>query len=60
MPANRRFSLLVQRKFGLKPVFPSRIMLIYRTAREGRPWVFISFKQIYADQYIASSLGVAV
>jgi hypothetical protein len=47
-------------KFGFKPVFSITQVLIYRTVREGRPWVFIALKQIYADHYIASSLGVAI
>ena len=47
-------------KFGLKPVFSITHVMIFRTMHEGQPWVFIAFKQIYADHYIESSLAVAV
>ena len=47
-------------KFGLKPVFSITHMMIYRTTKNGRPWVFIAFKQIYADHYFDGSLGLAV
>ena len=47
-------------KFGLKPVFTITHVMIYRTVRDGEPWVFIAFKQIYADHYFDASLGLAV
>ena len=47
-------------KFGLKPVFAVTHAMIYKTSRQGQPWVFIAFKQIYADHYFEGSLGVAV
>lgn len=47
-------------KFGFKVVFSVTHVMIDRTMRAGRPWVFIAFKQIYADHYFNASLGVAV
>lgn len=47
-------------KFGLKPVFSITHVMIYRTMKDGRPWVYIAFKQIYADHYFDGSLGLAV
>ena len=47
-------------KFGLKPVFTVTQVMIYRTVRASRPWVFIAFKQVYADHYFDASLGLAV
>jgi hypothetical protein len=47
-------------KFGLKPVLTVNDMLTYRTVRNGRPWVFLAIKQIYADHYFIASLGVVI
>ena len=47
-------------RFGLKPVFSITHVMIYRTVRAGQPWVFIAFKQVYADHYFDASLGLAV
>lgn len=47
-------------KFGLKPVFSITDVMIYRTQKDSQAWVFIAFKQIYADHYIQASLGLAV
>ncbi len=46
--------------FGFKPVFSVTHVMTHRTARQGRPWMFIAFKQIYADHYLDASLGLAV
>ena len=47
-------------KFGLKPVLTVNDMLTYKTVRNGRPWVFLAVKQIYADHYFIASLGVVI
>jgi len=47
-------------KFGLKPVLSVNDMLTYQTVRNGKPWVSIAFKQIYADHYFVASLGVVI
>ena len=46
-------------RFGLKPVFSITHLMIYRQWA-GRPWAFIAFKQIYADHYFDTSLGLAL
>jgi hypothetical protein len=46
--------------FGLKPVFSVTQALVERTEKGGLPWIFIAFKQIYADHYFDGSLGLAV
>lgn len=46
--------------FGLKPVFSVTQTMIDRTVRVDRPWLFIAFKQLYADHYFDGSLGLAV
>lgn len=47
-------------KFGLKPVFTVNDMLTYQTVRDGKPWVSIAFKQIYAHHYFLASLGLVI
>ncbi len=47
-------------RFGLKPVFSITHLMLYRTVQGGLPWVYIAFKQIYADHYFDVSLGLAV
>lgn len=47
-------------KFGFKTVFSINQVMIYRTALAGQPWVYIAFKQIYADHYFDGSLALAV
>lgn len=59
-PQVRSFLYWSNAKFGLKPVFTVTQVMIYRTVRAGRPWVFIAFKQVYADHYFDASLGLAV
>jgi hypothetical protein len=46
--------------FGLKPVFSVTQTMIDQTVQANHPWVFIGFKQLYADHYFDGSLGLAV
>ncbi len=45
-------------KFGLKPVFAINHIMIYKTERETGPQIVIASKQIYANHYFDSSLGL--
>jgi hypothetical protein len=47
-------------RFGLKPVFAVTHAMIYKAVRGGQTWTFIALKQIYANHYFESSLGIAV
>jgi hypothetical protein len=46
--------------FGLKPVFSVTQTMIDQTVRAGHPWVFVGFKQLYADHYFDGAFGLAV
>jgi hypothetical protein len=45
-------------KFGLKPVFAINHITIHKTEKESGPQVLIASKQIYANHYFDSSLGL--
>jgi hypothetical protein len=45
-------------KFGLKPVLMINHIKVYRDAREFGPQVLVASKQIYANHYFNSSLGL--
>ena len=45
-------------KFGLKPVFAINHITIYKTGKETGAQIVIASKQIYADHYFNSSLGL--
>jgi len=45
-------------KFGLKPVLAINHIMIYKTAKETGPQILIATKQIYANHYFDSSLGL--
>ena len=45
-------------KFGLKPVIAINHITIYKTEQEIRPQILIASKQIYANHYFDSSLGL--
>src|SRR6202008_590124 len=47
-------------RFGLKPVFSVTLAMIERAVRGNHPWVFIGFKQLYADHYFDGGFGLAV
>ena len=45
-------------KFGLKPVLAINHIMIYQTAKETGPQIVVASKQIYANHYFDSSLGL--
>jgi hypothetical protein len=45
-------------KFGLKPVLALNHIMIYRRAAESGPQILVASKQIYANHYFDSSLGL--
>jgi hypothetical protein len=45
-------------KFGLKPVFAINHIIIHKRAQQSGPQVLIASKQIYANHYFNSSLGL--
>jgi hypothetical protein len=45
-------------KFGLKPVFAINHITIYKTDKQVGPQIVIASKQIYANHYFDSSLGL--
>jgi hypothetical protein len=46
--------------FGLKPVVSVTHVLIFKTMVGGKQWAFIASKQIYANHYFDTSLGLTV
>ncbi len=49
-----------QESFGLKPVVSLTQVLILKTVIGGEQWAFIASKQLYADHYFQTSLGLTV
>ncbi len=59
-PTIERFLYWSTAKFGMKPVLTINHVMIYTIKREDQTWMFIALKQIFANHYFESSLGVAV
>ena len=59
-PDIEQFLYWSKESFGLKPVVSVTHVLILKMTIAGMPWAFIASKQIYADHYFESSLGLTV
>lgn len=59
-PEIDQFLYWSKESFGLKPVVSVTHVLILKITIAGSPWAFIASKQIYADHYFESSLGLTV
>ena len=60
LPGSETFFYWSKEKFGLKPVISVTQVFIYRREVANRKEVLIATKQLFADHYFDSSLGIAI